>query len=140
MALNKAQRNDLRNTVIKCRRLLEEATSGILEGKFGIQRSGEVEDPSQLFHLSDAELRYREQVASHLLHTQAMGVTARDAVARLVREASYTHLNRPLCLQDVGDKRGAQAGGRTGTRLERSGWPWPQIQRVHVLPRGPSGR
>ena len=96
MALNKAQRNNLRNTVIKCRRLLEEATSEILEGRFGIQRSGEVEDLSQLTHLSDAELRYREQVVSYLLHTQAMGLDAKDAVARLVREASYTHLNR-LC-------------------------------------------
>ena len=106
MALNKAQRNGLRNTVIRCRRLLEEATSGTLEGRFGIQRSGEVEDLSQMGHLSESELQYREQVASHLLHLQAMGFTAKDAVARLVREASYTHLNR-LCAYKMLETQGA---------------------------------
>src|SRR5215218_5455815 len=106
MALDKAQRNSLRNTVIRCRRLLEEATSSILEGRFGIQRNGEVEDPSQLTHLSEAELQYREQVASHLLHMQATGVTAKEAVARLVREVSYTHLNR-LCAYKMLETQGA---------------------------------
>ena len=106
MALNRAQRNDLRNTVVKCRRTLEEATSGILEGRFGIQRSGEIEDFSNMGHLSAEEFEYREQVASHLFHMRAMGVAAKDAVDRLVREVSYTHLNR-LCAYKLLETQGS---------------------------------
>ncbi len=106
MALNRARRNDLRNTVIRCRRLLEEATSGILEGRFGIQRSGEIEDRANMGHLSADELEYREQVVSHLLHMRASGVAPKDAVARLVREVSYTHLNR-LCAYKLLETQGS---------------------------------
>ena len=106
MALNKAQRNDLRSTVIKCRKLLEESTGSILEGRFGIQRSGEIEDSESMGHLSADELEYREQIVSHLSHTMASGATARDAVARLVREISYTHLNR-LCAYKMLEMQGS---------------------------------
>lgn len=52
MALDRATRNTLRNTVTRCRGLLEEAVGDVLEGRRGIRRSGEVEDAARMTHLS----------------------------------------------------------------------------------------
>jgi len=95
----------LRNTVTRCRELLEDAVGDVLEGRLGIRRSGEVEDASRMTHLSEEEQQHREQVISHLRHIEAGGLSSKDAVARLVREASYTHLNR-LCAYKMLERRG----------------------------------
>ena len=105
MALDRATRNTLRNTVTRCRELLEDAVGDVLEGRLGIRRSGEVEDASRMTHLSEEEQQHREQVISHLRHIEAGGLSSKDAVARLVREASYTHLNR-LCAYKMLERRG----------------------------------
>src|SRR5215210_591401 len=105
MALDRRTRNTLRNTVTRCRELLEEAVGDVLEGRLGIRRSGEVEDASRMTHLSEEEQQHREQVISHLRHIEAGGLSSKDAVARLVREASYTHLNR-LCAYKMFERRG----------------------------------
>lgn len=105
MALDRATRNTLRNTVTRCRGLLEEAVGDVLEGRLGIRRSGEVEDAARMTHLSEEEQRHREQVILHLRHIEAGGLKSKDAVARLVREASYTHLNR-LCAYKMLERRG----------------------------------
>jgi hypothetical protein len=105
MALDRATRNTLRNAVTQCRRLLEEAVGDVLEGRLGIRRTGEVEDAARMTHLSEEERQHREQVISHLRHIQAGGLKPKDAVARLIREASYTHLNR-LCAYKMLERRG----------------------------------
>jgi hypothetical protein len=105
MALDRATRNTLRNTVTRCRELLEEAVGDVLEGRLGIRRSGEVEDAARMTHLSEEEKQHREQVILHLRHIEAGDLKSKDAVARLVREASYTHLNR-LCAYKMLERRG----------------------------------
>ena len=60
MALDRATRNTLRNTVTQCRALLEEAVGDVLEGRLGIRRSGEVEDAARMTHLSEEEQQHRE--------------------------------------------------------------------------------
>src|SRR5215212_9398616 len=105
MALDRATRNTLRNTVTRCRGLLEEAVGDVLEGRLGIRRSGEVEDAAGMTHLSEEEQQHREQVISHLRHIEAGGLKSKDAVARLIRETSYSHLNR-LCAYKMLERRG----------------------------------
>jgi hypothetical protein len=105
MALDRATRNTLRNTVTRCRGLLEEAVGDVLEGRLGIRRSGEVEDAARMTHLSAEEQQHREQVISHLRHIEAGSLESNAAVARLIREASYTHLNR-LCAFKMLERRG----------------------------------
>ena len=108
--LNRAQRNTLRNIVTACRRLLEDETASLLEGQYGIHRTGRIEKTSALRHLSSEELGYREQVLQHLRHLAAaahggersaskVGDDERapaDVVEQLIREVAFTHLNR-LC-------------------------------------------
>jgi hypothetical protein len=105
MALDRATRSTLRNTVTRCRGLLEEAVGDVLEGRLGIRRSGEVEDAARMTHLSEEEQQHREQVISHLRHIEAGSLKSNDAVARLIREVSYTHLNR-LCAFKMLERRG----------------------------------
>ncbi len=114
MALDKATRNTLRNMVTRCRGLLEEAVGDVLEGRLGVRRSGEVEDAARMSHLSEEEQQHREQVISHLRHIETSGLKSKDAVARLIREASYTHLNR-LCAYKMLERRGLrrEAVGRS---------------------------
>lgn len=103
--MDKQLRNVLRHTVTQCRRLLEEAVSEVLQGQFGIHSSGEVEDAARMGHLSDQDRRARAQILAHLAHMQAAGFTPPDAVAQLVREVAFTHLNR-LCAYKMMETRG----------------------------------
>jgi len=92
--VDKDTRNILRNTVVDCRRLLEKALGDILQGQFGIHGSGQVEPEVQMSHLSAEECQYRAEILAHLEHIKAGGFKAPDAVAQLVREVAFTHLNR----------------------------------------------
>ncbi|MFQ5883750.1 MAG: SAM-dependent methyltransferase, partial [Thermoplasmata archaeon] len=103
--MDKDLRNTLRNIVAQCRRLLEKAISEALQGQFGIHASGKVEDTERMGHLSDEEQQYREQILAHLEHIKASGFKSKDVVAQLVREVSFTHLNR-LCAYKMMETRG----------------------------------
>lgn len=103
--MDKELRNTLRNTVTKCRKLLEEAIGELLQGRFGIHADGTIEDASRLTHLSPDELCYREEVLAHLEHIKASGLKPKNAAAQLIREAAFTHLNR-LCAYKMMAERG----------------------------------
>src|ERR1043166_10188322 len=103
--MDKELRNTLKNTVTKCRKLLEEAIGELLQGRFGIHSDGAIEDASRLTHLSSDELRYREEVLAHLEHIKASGLKPKAAAAQLIREAAFTHLNR-LCAYKMMAERG----------------------------------
>ncbi|HEU4782738.1 MAG TPA: DNA methyltransferase [Ktedonobacterales bacterium] len=94
MTLDKSTRNSLRLTVIACRKLLEEAAAELLEGQFGIHRDGAVESAAQMTHLSESDRLYREQVVRYLEHLASRSNSPADAVAQLIREVAFTHLNR----------------------------------------------
>src|SRR5258705_809430 len=104
MALEKLTRNTLRLTVIACRKLLEDAAAESLEGQFGIHRDGAVEPAERMTHLSADDCAYREQVVRYLQHLEARRFTSADAVAQLVREVAFTHLNR-LCACKMLERR-----------------------------------
>ena len=103
--MEKEIRNKLRNVVTKCRQVLEEAIGELLEGQFGIHASGKVEDASGMTHLSAEDQQYREQTLVHLEHIIVSGFKTKDAVAQLIRETAFTHLNR-LCAFKMMEKRG----------------------------------
>src|SRR5262245_58534927 len=103
-------RNKLRNVVTQCRRLLDDAVALALEGQFGIyatkQNGVKVQDAAQMKHLTDDEdKRHREQILVHFQHLQALGYKPKDALAQLIREVAFTHLNR-LCAYKMMECRG----------------------------------
>src|SRR5688572_21118026 len=103
--MDKALRHSLKNVVNQCRRLLEEAVGELLQGQFGIHADGKVEDARRLTHLSAEDLHYREEVLAHLEHIKASGLKPTDAAEQLIREVSFTHLNR-LCAYKMMTSRG----------------------------------
>jgi hypothetical protein len=103
--MNKTSRNQLRSTIVQCRTLLERAVSDVLQGEFGIHGTGLIEDASRLTHLTPEDKQYRVQILTHLEHIQSCGSKTKDAVTQLVRETSFTHLNR-LCAYKMMEKRG----------------------------------
>lgn len=94
--MDKGQGSLLRNTVTRCRQLLEASIFDVLEGQFGIHRDGTIEDEARMAHLSPEERGYRHEVILSLEHKKAAGFDPGAAVAELVREVAFTHLNR-LC-------------------------------------------
>src|SRR6266436_3105566 len=105
MSLEKAIRNTLRIVVTQSRKLLEEAIGELLQGQFGIHASGKIEDAAAMGHLSAEDQQYREQILIHLEHIEAAGFKTGEAVAQLVREVAFTHLNR-LCAYKMMETRG----------------------------------
>jgi len=102
--MEKNVRNTLRKVVVKCRKLLEISIGELLEGRYGIHADGKVEDADDLVHLSDEEKEYRENITVHIDHIKSGGFKPSDAVEQLVREISFTHLNR-LCAYKIMEKR-----------------------------------
>lgn len=103
-------RNILRNVVTQCRQLLEVATAETLQGHFGIYTSGrggdiEIEDDSRMGHLSEEDLASRTDLRDHLRHIEARDLKPTEALDQLVREISFTHLNR-LCAYKMMEARG----------------------------------
>src|SRR6266702_6899005 len=102
--MDKSLRNTLRIVVTQSRKILEEATGELLQGQFGIHADGMIEDTASMTHLSGEEQHHRKQLLIHLEHIQATGFKPKDAVAQLVREIAFTHLNR-LCAYKMMETR-----------------------------------
>src|SRR6266700_768456 len=102
--MDKSLRNTLRLVVTQSRKILEEAIGEQLQGRYGIHASGQVENAAAMSHLSAEEQQHREQLLVHLEHIRASGFKPRDAVAQLVREIAFTHLNR-LCAYKMMETR-----------------------------------
>jgi hypothetical protein len=104
--MDQAIRNKLRNVVTQCRKLLEEAVAQVLQGQFGIHASANkdevhVEDEARMKNLSEEDKGYRRDILAHLGHIEALGYKPKNALAQLVREIAFTHLNR-LCAYKMG--------------------------------------
>jgi hypothetical protein len=107
-------RNKLRNVVTQCRKLLEDAISQELEGKYGIfaRKERVTADPNApMTHLSDEEQASRRDILDHFAHIQARGFKPKDALDQLVREIAFTHLNR-LCAYKMMEAREVYVGGQ----------------------------
>lgn len=96
--LDAAQRSLLERLVIRARALLETDLAGQLEGRFGIHPDGTIEDEAALPDDSTDKITRRdlEQIVGHL---RTLGEDPPSAVARLLREAAFTHLNRLVAIR-----------------------------------------
>ncbi len=108
--MDQSTRNRLRNVVTECRTLLEEATLQSLQGRFGIfaaRKKGdvEVEDAARMAHLPAEDRTCRRDLLDHLEHIKATGCGPSEALEQLIREISFTHLNR-LCAYKMMESRG----------------------------------
>jgi len=102
--MDKSLRNTLRSVVTQARKILEDAIQEQLQGQLGIHTNGTIEPANAMSHLSVEDQQYREQIIIHLEHIHAAGFTMRDAIAQLVREVAFTHLNR-LCAYKMMEAR-----------------------------------
>lgn len=104
--MDKTTRDALRKMVMQCRKLLEDATSEALEGHYGIHlKTGKVDEESRLGTLDRHDRDTRTRLMAHLEHIRAHGVSATSSVEQLVREISFTHLNR-ISAYKMMEKRG----------------------------------
>jgi hypothetical protein len=96
--MTEQERKRLENAVGKARRLLEDGYRALLEGRYGIHRSGRVEDLSRLA-LPAGQKAARSEIVAFLEHLRAAGLGSEDAVARLLREAVFTTLDRLVAIR-----------------------------------------
>ena len=97
--MEKRLRSLLYTAVVKSRNLLEKDFALQLEGEYGIHADGQLEPLDRLTHLNAVGRADREAIEATLAHYQKKGATARQAVARFIRESAYTFLNRLAALK-----------------------------------------
>jgi hypothetical protein len=111
--MDQAIRNKLRNVVTQCRKLLEDAISQELEGKYAIfaKKDQVTADPNaKMAHLTKEEQAARKDILDHFAHIKARVVKPKEALDQLVREIAFTHLNR-LCAYKMMEAREVYVGG-----------------------------
>ena len=96
--LDSSARSALERLITKARRILEDDLAATAEGRFGIHKNGKVEEEDSL-RLAPAEVLDRREVVAIVSHLRLEGVSASSAVERLVREATFTHLNRLVAIR-----------------------------------------
>jgi len=96
--LDSAQRTQLERLVSRSRAALEADIGAQAEGRFGIHMNGTIEEEQAL--PDDATDRAtRRDLVEIIDHVRSLGESQPDAVARLLREAAFTHLNRLLAIR-----------------------------------------
>lgn len=98
VALDAQQRSTLERLVIRARSLLEEDLAAQAEGRFGIHLDGTVEDEAALPD-DTTDMVTRRDLEQIINHLGSLGEDPAGAVARLLREASFTHLNRLVAIR-----------------------------------------
>ena len=96
--LDAAQRSKLERLIIRARMLLESDFAAQTEGRFGIHLDGTIEDEAALPDSPTDKITRcdLEQIVTHL---RTLGEDPAGAVARLLREAAFTHLNRLIAIR-----------------------------------------
>jgi predicted RNA methylase len=96
--LDSAQRTQLERLVSRTRAALEADLGAQAEGRFGIHLDGTIEEEQAL--PDDASDRAtRRDLVEIIDHVRSLGESQPEAVARLLREAAFTHLNRLLAIR-----------------------------------------
>jgi len=92
------ERTQLDRLVRDLRRLVEADVASTAEGRFGFRADGTVE-PTGALVLSTVEEADRQELQQILDHLRTLGESPAAAVARLVREATFTAVNRLLAIR-----------------------------------------
>lgn len=96
--LDAAHRAALERLIVRARSILEQDLEAQAEGRYGINSDGTIEDEEAL-HLDSSALADRREIVAIVEHLRDEGETATGAVARLIREAAFTHLNRLVAIR-----------------------------------------
>lgn len=96
--MDKQQRNAIGSAAQAARRLLEQEFREQLEGTFDIRSNGEIADQPGA-HLDAAQRVIRTKLVTAIGYYESSGLSASEAVARFVREAAFTALNRYVALK-----------------------------------------
>jgi hypothetical protein len=96
--LDASQRAGLERLIVRARSLLEQDLADQAEGRYGINRDGTIEDEVAL-HLDPSALADRREIVAIVEHLLNEGESVTGAVARLIREATFTHLNRLVAIR-----------------------------------------
>ena len=86
-------RNRLERLLAQARQRLQDDLSAQASGRFGVDTDGTVADETDL-HLDHSQLVDRREVVDVVAFLRSEGNSPEEAVARLLREAVFTHLNR----------------------------------------------
>jgi hypothetical protein len=97
-ALTAEQRSKLERLVGRARRLLEEDLAAQAAGRYGIDPDGTIADEATL-RLDPSGLAERREIVEVVEHLRSEGDSPPEAVARLIREAVFTHLNRLVAIR-----------------------------------------
>lgn len=97
-ALTADQRSKLGRLIGRCRVLLEDDLATQAAGRFGIDSDGAIAAEESL-RLDPGGLAARREIVEVVEHLRSEGDSAPDAVARLLREAVFTHLNRLVAIR-----------------------------------------
>ena len=94
--LSDAQRKAIHDLALGARELLTREAREVLEGTFGLYTDGRIEPAERLpevqRHPETRELY--ERIARHIEDEARAGMERREAVAKLLKEIAFTHLNR----------------------------------------------
>ncbi|MQA92189.1 MAG: hypothetical protein GEU90_18515 [Gemmatimonas sp.] len=96
--LNETQRATLEKLVARARSVLEDDFAAQAEGRFGIHGDGRIEDEAALPDDNVAKA-IRGDLVEIIEHLQTLDETPAGAVARVLREAAFTHLNRLFAIR-----------------------------------------
>ena len=91
-------RASLERLIGRARAGLEEDLAAQASGRFGIDADGSIADENEL-RLDRAGLADRREVVEVVRFLESEGRSSAEAVARLVREAVFTHLNRLVAIR-----------------------------------------
>ncbi len=97
-ALTADQRAKLERLIGRARTILEESLTAQAAGRFGIDPDGTIADEA-ILRLDPSELFDRREVVEVVEHLRSEGNSEVEAVARLIREAGFTHLNRLVAIR-----------------------------------------
>lgn len=97
-ALDADQRAKLERVIGRARAILEESLTAQAAGRFGIDSDGTIAEEATL-RLDPSELVDRREIVEVVEHLQSEGNSTKEAVARLIREAGFTHLNRLVAIR-----------------------------------------
>ena len=96
--LDDAQRSKLERLIIRARMLLENDFAAQAEGRFGIHLDGTIEAEAALPDIVTDKIT-RSDLEQIVTHLRTLGEDPAGAVARLLREAAFTHVNRLIAIR-----------------------------------------
>jgi hypothetical protein len=138
MAITESDRKNLERAISRARKLLEEDFATTAEGRLGLHVSGRIEDAAAL-NLTPAEMDARRELVGAVEHLETSGHRPAEAVARVLREAAFTTLNRLVAIrvaESIGLLLPSLAAGRSCARGGHCFGPLPCLA---PWPRCPQG-